>query len=257
MKYAVLKYSTLNIGDDIQSLALASLLPRIDLLVDRDDLSPVSQWDDDVRFIVNGWFAPSVHRVWPPVGNARCLFLGIHATEAEVIPRQSHSPIGCRDPWTLHLSEQCGVQGWLSWCATLCLLRPNVSREDRVLLVDVPEDLTSQLPSGLRARAERITHTIDPAIDRWGLARELLNKYARAEWVITTRLHALLPCAAMGTPVVFIRPAWSEHRYHGYTHFGWSMDDAPWSLPRPRFEQRLVQAMAAPFRLAVERFIAE
>ena len=32
----------------------------------------------------------------------------------------------------------------------------------------------------------------------------LLNKYARAKLVITSRIHCALPCLAMGTPVIFI-----------------------------------------------------
>lgn len=36
MKIAVVQYRTQNIGDDIQSLALERLLPRVDLQVDRD-----------------------------------------------------------------------------------------------------------------------------------------------------------------------------------------------------------------------------
>jgi hypothetical protein len=50
MKIAVLKYSSNNIGDDIQSLALERLLPRVDLRIDRDDLSPAR---DAVRRFVD------------------------------------------------------------------------------------------------------------------------------------------------------------------------------------------------------------
>jgi hypothetical protein len=35
-------------------------------------------------------------------------------------------------------------------------------------------------------------------------ATRRLNLYAKARWVVTNRLHVLLPCAAMGTPVVFV-----------------------------------------------------
>jgi len=54
MKIAVVQYRTQNIGDDIQSLALERLLPRVDLRVDRDDLSPARDWGEDVRWVVNG-----------------------------------------------------------------------------------------------------------------------------------------------------------------------------------------------------------
>jgi hypothetical protein len=39
---------------------------------------------------------------------------------------------------------------------------------------------------------------------RFALARHLLCKYADSRLVITSRIHAALPCLAMGTPVLFI-----------------------------------------------------
>ena len=45
-------------------------------------------------------------------------------------------------------------------------------------------------------------------------AEELLSRYAKAQLVITSRLHCALPCLAMGTPVIFIHP-----KYHEDTRF--------------------------------------
>ena len=36
------------------------------------------------------------------------------------------------------------------------------------------------------------------------MAEDLLNKYARAKMVITSRIHCALPCLALGTPVIFV-----------------------------------------------------
>jgi hypothetical protein len=38
------------------------------------------------------------------------------------------------------------------------------------------------------------------------LAQDLLDCYAGARCVVTTRLHAALPCLAMGTPVLLLPP---------------------------------------------------
>lgn len=62
--------------------------------------------------------------------------------------------------------------------------------------------------------------------DRATEATRRLQLYARARWVVTNRLHVLLPCTAMGTPVVFVRPLNSENRYTGYAHLGWRIADA-------------------------------
>ncbi len=257
MKIAILKYRTHNIGDDIQSLALERLLPRVDLRLDRDDRSPAREWDDDVRLIINGWVAPGMHRAWPPPGRARCLYVGLHATEPEIVPAGAALPIGCRDPWTLGLCERLGVEGWISWCATLSLVRPDVPFDGSILLVDVPEKDIERLPPEIAAYGDRVTHIVPPGIDRQAEARRLLDRYARAQWVVTTRLHALLPCAAMGTPVVFIRPPWSEHRYVGYTHLAWRIANAPWFAPRPRVCPEVVRSMAVPLRHAVGQFIED
>ncbi|HEY0092602.1 MAG TPA: polysaccharide pyruvyl transferase family protein, partial [Flavobacterium sp.] len=40
--------------------------------------------------------------------------------------------------------------------------------------------------------------------EKFAMAEDLLNKYARAKLVITSRIHCALPCLAMGTPVIFV-----------------------------------------------------
>ena len=37
------------------------------------------------------------------------------------------------------------------------------------------------------------------------LAQQVLNQYAKAKLVITSRLHCALPCLALGTPVVLLK----------------------------------------------------
>ena len=42
-----------------------------------------------------------------------------------------------------------------------------------------------------------------------------MDKYARAELVITTRLHAALPCLAFNTPVILINKRFDNERFKG------------------------------------------
>jgi hypothetical protein len=129
-----------------------------------------------------------------------------------------------------------------------------VPRDDRVLLVDVFDQDLERLPPEI-ARGARSTHTVPSHCDRRAEAAHRLDLYARARWVVTTRLHVLLPCAAYGTPVVFIRPPYSENRYTGYTHLGWRIAEAPWDSPRPKADAELIYHMAQPLRNAVQRFL--
>ena len=39
---------------------------------------------------------------------------------------------------------------------------------------------------------------------RFQLAKQLLDQYARAKLVISTRIHGALPCLALNTPIIFI-----------------------------------------------------
>lgn len=42
---------------------------------------------------------------------------------------------------------------------------------------------------------------------RFNRAEELINKYAKAEFVITSRIHCALPCLGLETPVIFLQNA--------------------------------------------------
>jgi exopolysaccharide biosynthesis predicted pyruvyltransferase EpsI len=58
-----------------------------------------------------------------------------------------------------------------------------------------------------------ITHIVPEPRDplaRLAAAERLLEVYARAEMVVTTRLHCALPCLALGTPVLFMT-RWPDH----------------------------------------------
>ena len=47
-------------------------------------------------------------------------------------------------------------------------------------------------------------------MERFKLAKSLLNKYARAKLVITTRIHAALPSLALHTPVILINKKYDK-----------------------------------------------
>ena len=51
--------------------------------------------------------------------------------------------------------------------------------------------------------------------ERLKFAKELLNRYAKAKLVITTRIHAALPCLAFHTPIIFINSFYNYQRFPG------------------------------------------
>ena len=52
-------------------------------------------------------------------------------------------------------------------------------------------------------------------IERFRLAKSLLEKYSKAKLVITTRIHGALPCLAFHTPVIFINKIYDYYRFPG------------------------------------------
>ncbi len=70
-------------------------------------------------------------------------------------------------------------------------------------------ELLSTIPADLQGKVEVIENSIDgeniSVESRFSMAEEYLSKLAKANMVVTSRIHCALPCLALGTPVVFIK----------------------------------------------------
>ena len=204
-----------NLGDYIQSIAVERLLPAIEQRFDRDTLAyanPVVP----MSIVMNGWFSHHPQTCLPLSDKLTPLFWGFHITDyndswsyfsrKEIVNYlKRYEPIGCRDPYTADRLSQLGVKTFVSYCLTLTLPKREYQENcDKVIVVDgegIP------LPAELEEQAVYYTHVI-PGKNREAIkrayARLMLNMYrTEARLVVTTRLHCLLPCVAMGIPVVF------------------------------------------------------
>ena len=128
-KFGVLVAWTNNVGDEIQTLASASLLPRVDCFLDRD--RPVAvEFCGVVKVIFNGWFTYR-WRDWLPSDNVVPLFISFHLApefseaflgRGEVRRYLSrYGPVGARDLYTLAIMKRWGVESYFSGCITLTL----------------------------------------------------------------------------------------------------------------------------------------
>jgi hypothetical protein len=125
-----------------------------------------------------------------------------------------HGPIGARDPATLAALRARGIDAYHSGCLTLTLERdPCAPRDAGVVACDLDPDAVTVLEQRTGRPVAVTTHIAPepraPAA-RLAAAERLLDLYARAELVVTTRLHCALPCLAFGTPVLFVTP-WPQH----------------------------------------------
>jgi hypothetical protein len=265
MRYGLLTYSTTNIGDEIQSVAARRFLPAVDVYIDRDSLNRTDE-SEPFKIILNGWFT---HRPdnWPPAPQIRPLFVSFHITREihranikSLLPSaylvrgqaldylRSHQPIGCRDPATTELLQNHDVEAYFSGCLTLTLENRWPQRGNCTYCVDVPELIARYVADKAEGPMIQITHRVLPGelqtIEaRSGRAEELLEKYATAKLVVTSRLHCALPCLALGTPVVFIAESPDNYRLRGlceltrhYTAeevLTGGADDVDWRDPKP------------------------
>jgi len=209
MKFAKMACATSkNIGDEIQSIAAAARLPRVDKVVDREHLASV-QGPDPLCVIMNGWFLRGSG--WPPSTFVRPIFVGFHVcpNKQDLIARhvdylRRFEPIGVRDRATAQFLASLGVETEVTYCLTLTFPNRTVTPANgKVIIVDAAE---IKLPQSLRRGAIKVAHTLPgmTAATTLKYARELIDFYRdNARLVITTRLHCALPCIAMGIPVVF------------------------------------------------------
>lgn len=219
MKFAVLAYQKSgNYGDEIQSIAAGRLLPRVDLAIPREQLRDF-QSEKQVILLFNGWHGTGTQ--FPPAECITPIYVGFHIAEgtAEYFTRpeciahfRQHAPIGCRDRGTMEILRAAGVDAFYSKCLTLTLPKRESSGEQKeIAFVDIPHwrDVCN-LMGFKKSMVASISHShkID-ILDgvrsniKKGMAEMLLLSYKGAALVITSRLHCVLPCAAMGVPVLY------------------------------------------------------
>ena len=263
-RYGLLKSSALNLGDEIQSVIVKKLLPRVDEYVDGCYLHQVKS-EPRMKLIIHGCFnSNSGH--WPQSEDIKPLFISFHigeyTREAYTQPHnveylKQYEPIGCRDLYTLEIVQSKGIKAYFSGCITSLLEPYTGKRTEEILLTDLEPNLVKpvkqiitnaievhhgeglpveEMSGRLRnispilfqavkaSRIHRVLGLIQQnyvrsrttnVITEYRMARAeaLLFQYARAKLVITSRLHAALPCVAFGTPVIFVHRDLNSPRF--------------------------------------------
>ena len=139
MKYGLILYNlTDNLGDDILTYAAYKFLPRVDYVIDRENIDTfIPNEKDYVAAIFNGWFLHNKFN-WPPSEYIYPLFIGIHFS-----PNQrwgigdeyldglgkeylkKYEPIGCRDEDTLKKMKERNIEAFFSGCLLFQKLTKN------------------------------------------------------------------------------------------------------------------------------------
>ena len=254
MKFGLLSYDyTVNVGNEIQSIAARRFLPKVDYYIDHEKIESFDE-DTDVKLIMNGWYL-DCQKAWPPSENIDPLLVSMHFTNerdfkrAPLLTEESreffskNGPVGCRDFHTLNFLENYDIDAYYSGCLTLTLDSGSKKREkdedyDYIVInaeshekilsflkdkTDKKIFVVSQIapPSFEKAYPETMPMGINTVTslynheEKFFMAESFLHLYENASCVITDRLHCALPCLALKTPVLEINNGLSHERFDG------------------------------------------
>ena len=217
--YGVNRYTMgCNLGDEIQSIAASCFLPKVDYFIDRESISR-AVCDEKIKLIMNGWYMID-HKQWPPARNIEPLLVSVNLSnekfEKNIFSPQNrdylidNGPVGARDLYTLNLLHEQNIPSYFSGCLTLTLPKNEyIVRKDYVLCIDVQKDIVDKLRKQTSRKIYEFSSTFPlqylKCEEKFKYAFGLLKAYQSAAAVITSRLHAAMPCLALETPVLLVR----------------------------------------------------
>jgi hypothetical protein len=222
-----------NIGDYIQSLAALQFLPKncLPIFIDRDMVEFYN--GENANLIMNGWYRISKGNK-EISKNLSPIFVSIHISNINTINPifinylKKYEPIGCRDIYTLEGLKRNGINAYFSSCLTTTLdidyFTNESDRTDDIIFIDYNFGYNSKIDAYIKSlKSYNFSNRIHTnhyfnmnlsQFERFKLAKDLIDKYARAKLVITTRIHGALPCLALNTPFIFVNK-YFDRRYYG------------------------------------------
>lgn len=232
-KYGLFHYNTENIGDEIQSIAARRFLPQIDYYFDRDDIdATVVGNGEKVKLIMNGWYTHKPE-LWPPkTKSIEPLLISMFVEQTEGVNYSAeafsspesvkflkkYGPVGARDLSSRDFFNSIGVESYFSGCLTLTLIADKrVKKQDFILAVDISDAVFNKISSLTDRKIVRLdTYRLSDLTydEKFKLAEYWLMLYQSAHAVVTPRLHCMLPCLALETPVIAISGR-DPRRYNG------------------------------------------
>ena len=234
--YALLKYYSYNIGDEIQSVATRAFLPHVDYYVyreHRNNFSPAI--DGKVKMIMNAWYMQNVYN-FPPSDTIEPLLISMHFNSKmqNAISKSKryreyltkNGPVGCRDKFTMEFLLTHNIPAYFSGCMTTTLQANEKLRalphEKYILCVNVSDDVVNYVRNKTDKPVYKITKYVTSFLeskDRFEVAKMFLFLYHNASAVITTNLHTSLPCLAFNTPVCLIDQNFRGGRFGGISEW--------------------------------------
>ncbi len=229
---SLLAYSSINVGDEIQSIAAWQYFESVNGFIHREQLSNYRGPQSNI--FLNAWWAWT-ENCWPVPKHLRALPISMHIRpEArrffgtpEGRERLAQiGPVGCRDIATLEYVLSLDVPACFSGCLTLTLKREEAlpeASEEYILCVDVDRETELAIQRASPVRVISISRKLNPLVganSRLFFAQMMLAAIQGAKAVVSGMLHVVLPSIALGTPVTRVVASTKEidvsHRWSGY-----------------------------------------
>jgi len=200
-------------------------LTAIDRDASHDAPPPPGTWA-----IIFGWHMHKTfqkHVAFPFHPNINPIFLSFHCNKVEMLSDEGieylkrFSPIGCRDWTTVYYLRSRGVAAFFSGCITTTIdtlfdTAARDGKESQTAFVDAaPKPDEAQRPHKAFSHAKPAYRGAD-LIENVQTALDLLDEYnGNFDRVVTSRLHAYVPCASIGLDVEFRPRRPSDVRFEG------------------------------------------
>lgn len=230
--------NSVNIGDYIQSIAAMQFCKaKQTIYIERDSINKYR--GKKIKVIMNAWWRINKMNMIPS-NKINPLYISYHLDNPESITLdylnhlKKYEPIGCRDVNTANTLNKMGIKSYFSGCLTLTLgntYSNNYLPTSKVIyfsdcpLCDRYKEFILNYIKNITSYSNytiiKINHEYSKSIthqNRFSLADNTLRKYQSAFLVLTSRLHACLPCLAMNTSVILIRNN-LDNRFTGLIDF--------------------------------------
>lgn len=229
MKYGLLYYKdTDNIGDDIQTYAQERFLPKVDYLIDRENLELfVPKKKEKVKLIMNAWYihdifnfdvSPYIEPLYISMFLKKVPYEGGITVGTDYLNDnllesfKKYGPVGTRDNHTKKILDKLDIPNYFSGCMTLTLNKfEGVKKEDYIVVVGLNDKEINYIKKKTNRKVIKFVQDVKKGSfsneswdERKKRVEEVLKLYQGAHMVITTKLHCSLPCLALGTPILLL-----------------------------------------------------
>lgn len=256
----------INIGDSIQSFAIDNLFEYAG--IDRKSVIEIPFYGDAIvrepcYLIIQGHFGRQYDMAFVNNPDIYPIFIGFGLKDSFLLPIEveyfkKYQPILCRDEFTKNVLSHYGIEAYISGCLTETFAKRNMDANaprDKYYFVDIKESFQKMIPEQIRENAVFTSQNlyfeeINNSIMKWAeqKTKEKMEEYkTHAKMVITSKLHCMTPCMAMGIPTIAVGNNFS-YRYSFIDTFIDAYDEKrfeeyDWSIPQPKVDIEVVKKL--------------